>query len=533
MADKVKEILDKLQKWWGKFTSKQKTIIIGAAAVVVLSFGILYAVLTQTNYEMLTSCKSTKEASEIVKLLGDQNIDYWVSDDGMTIKVDEKQLSTANLLLGANGFMAAGYGIENVTDGSFNATESDKQKKYKLYLEESLENDFLGMFPSIKTASVTLNLPENDGTLISREEEAYATIVLNLDGEFTSDNASFLAKAIATALGNDTANNITILDSNSNLLYSGETEYSVGGAASSQLSVKKQAEDQFAGEVKKVLAATNEFSLIEVSPNLSIDFTAYDQTDHTYSAAENSTQGVLGSSSIYSSETNNTSNGEVPGTDPNTETTYVVGENGSSSSTETEEKYNYLPNESIKKYSTPAGTIKYEDSSLSVTGIKYVVVNEKDAKTQGLLDGISWEEYKLANSERTRIEVDEDLYGIVSNATGIAQDKIAIVAYTENYFVDSDGLGIGLADVLQIVLIVIILGLLAFVVLKSMASKKESPQEEELSVETLLQSTPERDLEDIEVETKSDTRKLIEKFVDENPEAVANLLRNWLNEDWG
>ena len=40
-------------------------------------------------------------------------------------------------------------------------------------------------------------------------------------------------------------------------------------------------------------------------------------------------------------------------------------------------------------------------------------------------------------------------------------------------------------------------------------------------------------LDDIEVETKSETRKLIEKFVDENPEAAANVLRNWLNEDWG
>ena len=32
---------------------------------------------------------------------------------------------------------------------------------------------------------------------------------------------------------------------------------------------------------------------------------------------------------------------------------------------------------------------------------------------------------------------------------------------------------------------------------------------------------------------KISTRKMIEKFVDENPEAAANLLRNWLNEDWG
>ena len=55
---------------------------------------------------------------------------------------------------------------------------------------------------------------------------------------------------------------------------------------------------------------------------------------------------------------------------------------------------------------------------------------------------------------------------------------------------------------------------------------------EELWVETLLQSNPEPVLDDIEAEQSSETKKLIEKFVDENPEAVANLLRNWLNEGW-
>ena len=66
-----------------------------------------------------------------------------------------------------------------------------------------------------------------------------------------------------------------------------------------------------------------------------------------------------------------------------------------------------------------------------------------------------------------------------------------------------------------------------------MRSEKVVEEEEEVSVESLLYSTPEVVLDDIEVETKSETRKLIEKFVDENPEAAANLLRNWLNEDWG
>ena len=39
-------------------------------------------------------------------------------------------------------------------------------------------------------------------------------------------------------------------------------------------------------------------------------------------------------------------------------------------------------------------------------------------------------------------------------------------------------------------------------------------------------------MEDIGYNEKSETRLLIEKFVDENPEAVAALLRNWLNEEW-
>ena len=34
-------------------------------------------------------------------------------------------------------------------------------------------------------------------------------------------------------------------------------------------------------------------------------------------------------------------------------------------------------------------------------------------------------------------------------------------------------------------------------------------------------------------EVKAKTARIIEKFVDENPEAVAQLLRNWINEDWG
>ena len=94
-------------------------------------------------------------------------------------------------------------------------------------------------------------------------------------------------------------------------------------------------------------------------------------------------------------------------------------------------------------------------------------------------------------------------------------------------------MNISASDIAQIVLIVVILALLAFVVLRSMRSEKQPEQPEELSVEKLLQSQPEVEMESLGMEQMSETRMLIEKFVDENPEAAANLLRNWLNEEWG
>ena len=93
--------------------------------------------------------------------------------------------------------------------------------------------------------------------------------------------------------------------------------------------------------------------------------------------------------------------------------------------------------------------------------------------------------------------------------------------------------GIGLDDILQIALAVLIFALLGYVVFRSTRTQKEEEPEPELSVESLLESTGDTDeLEDIGYTEKSETRILIEKFVEENPDAAALLLRNWLNEDW-
>ena len=85
----------------------------------------------------------------------------------------------------------------------------------------------------------------------------------------------------------------------------------------------------------------------------------------------------------------------------------------------------------------------------------------------------------------------------------------------------------------QIFLAVSLIAFLLFVVFRGMAPVEVTELEPELSVEQLLATTKEnQSLEDVEFSEQSETRKMIEKFFEENPEAVAQLLRNWLNEDW-
>lgn len=532
LLDKLKELWGKITDWWNKYDSKQKTGIIVIAVGVITAFIILYAVLTSPNYVVLDTYDSTKETSQVTGVLSSSGISYKVSDDGLTVKIPKKEQSSARVALGASGISVSAYSIEEAVSRSLTTTEADIQKKYRVYLEDKLEKDIVEAFSDIEYAKVELTIPTNDGTLLAKDEEPTAALAIKTTDNFDSSKATSLAKFVATAIGSNTTDNITIIDTSGKSLFTGEDITSAAGNASTQLGVKKEAENLINADVKKVLSGTGPFGDVKVSSNMVIDFSTTEKTDHDYTPADGQSQGVLSEESGYTSESNSGSGG-VPGTDSNSETTQYYADNANSSSTVEEFYKKYLPNESLEYVSIPPGTVKYSESSLAVSSTKYIMVEEDEIKRQGLLNDITWEEYKAANSERREVEVTDNMISLASGASGIPENRITIVAYEENFFIDSEGLGIDIYDVLQIALIVIILILLAVVVFRSMRSEKQPDSAEELSVETLLQSNPEPVLDDIEYEESSETKKLIEKFVDENPEAAANLLRNWLNEEWG
>lgn len=535
LLDKLKELPPKIMAWWNKFSTKQKTAIVLVSLGIVIAFAILITVVSRPQYVTLVTCENATQSATVKSLLDEGDYDYRIADSqGLVYEINKDQLSDANILINSNNILTETFKLTDVVSGSLTTTEADKEKLYTAYLQGELTK-MLEDVEFIDEATVTLHIPKDDGTLIANQEESSAHVLLKLNSECSSDQATAIANSIKTAIGNDNTDRVVIMDTQGNLLFDGDESSSTFGNATNQLTLKQQAEAIIKNEVKKVLKGTNEFDLIEVASNLTVDFAQTEKTQIEYTPADGQMQGVLSHESSYEAETDG-GTAMVPGTDSNGDDTYVwsQGEGGSSSVSQFEK--DYLPNSETTVQTIPAGSIIYDKSSIAVTAISYNVIKEEDAKELGLLDGITWDEYKLANSERVKLEVDPDLYSVVSDASGIALEDITIVAYEEPFFVDKESAfnTIDFTDVLQIVLIVIILLLLAYVVIRSFKrDKAEEEQPEELSVENLLQSMPAEPLEDIELETKSETRKMIEKFVDENPEAVANLLRNWLNEDWG
>ncbi|MCM1100897.1 MAG: flagellar M-ring protein FliF [Clostridium sp.] len=532
MPEKLKEILQKVMDWWNKFTSRQKTIIIGLAASVIFAFAIIIYVTSQPQYTVLRTCESAAEAAEVKELLEAEGINYKPSENGLKFSVEIGQYQAAVWALGSAGYGADEFTLKEALSGGITTTAADKEKLTVEAYQSKFEKN-LTYYSNIKSASVLLHIPPDDGTLGRSREESSAYIRLELDGTFTSTNAANIARAVASWLGNDTTANITILDTEANLLFAGGDDYTTAGIASSMQELQNQGQAMVANQVKSVLLGTGQFSNAVISCSLEMDYSSYEETAKRYTVEDGRDEGYLSHEETFENENENTATAFGPGTDSNDETIYQSPDGTNSSSTQTENLRDYLPNENIQNKVTPAGAINYTNSTMSISLVRYREYREEDIRRQGLLDGgITWEEYKLNNAEDVKLEVDEDYYLMAQNATRIPRENISIVYFESPIFVDAPGFSVDSTTVMSIVLLVVILALLAFVVLRSMMSKRRAQEDEELSVENLLQSTPESELEDIDVEAKSDTRRMIEKFVDENPESAALLLRNWLSDEW-
>lgn len=531
MLDKIKQLPAKILEFWNKYTTKQKTLIISVVAAVIITLVALYFILNRVTYVTLSSFENTAAAAQADSLLTENGITHRVSDDALTIEVAEEQISEARLLLGEKGISTT---INNTDydwlfDNGFNTTDSEKKLKAKINLQSEIEQT-LAAIDGVTKADVTIDLPDSSSSIYANEQQPSVSIMLTTDANFNKENINAIVQYARTSVGADSTDDITIIDNQGNLLHS---ELSSGSNSSiNAISIKQQTEEYYNSKLWNLMVNSGAYDDVSVSSNLDVSLSDKTIQDVQYYTNTDDDTGPKETYYYYYAQ-NADGTGGVVGTDANGGeiTDYDLLDDALAEAMVTHIKEEYATSHTTTTTTSPVGEINLAKSSMAVFLTKYKVYNEADLKKDGSLKDMSYEEFKAANSETVETINSEEKVSMLASATGIKESNIYVVERVVPVFYDDVDEKVSTQSIISIALAVLIGLLLLFVVFKSMKPDEVVETEPELSVEALLATTKEnQSLEDIEFSDNSASKELIEKFVDDKPEAVAALLRNWLNE---
>lgn len=540
MQERIREIPNKFKEFWGRYTGKQKTIIISVICVVLLLIGLAAWFISRPKWTQFQTFENLDDANAMVNALNDADIRYKASDNGLTLYVRDEDMTDALYTMSDNGLVDRGYTWDKAFDNSMSTTENEKSQKRILALQSQIKQSIIN-YSFIDDANIFIDVPETSYKVLEDSDSNATSITAMIkvaDSNrdiVTTEMAEALAYWLANAVGTDTGH-VIINDFDGNAIFNGALDDGLGGAlvgGSSEYVDKLR--NTIAENVQNLLLKCN-YDDIEVgTQGIQFDMRKVDSLSKTYSVADGREYGYPTSLYTYSSQGATGVAGE-PGTQSNNDDTDTVFNYGTdtSSTIDVEKLTGLLTNETIENIKQEKPTIQIDNSSIGIVATHFVIYDEETLENDGTLDNMTFEEFIAQNNTPVVATVDQAVIDLISAATGINTANINIVAYDVPKFVEKTETSRNISDYLMIILAVLIIALLIFVVLRGAAPLRVAENEEpELSVEQLLATTKEnQSLDDIEFSEKSETRKMIEKFVDENPEAVAQLLRNWLNEDW-
>lgn len=541
MREKVKEIPEKFKVFWDKYTSKQKTIVIAIICVVLIAIGVVAWLASRPTWSKFQVFDSVDDANTMTKALDDQSITWKASSDGKTIYVHQDDMTNALYAMSDNGLTDKGYTWDAAFDNSMSTTESEKDQKRVLALQSEIRQSLI-QYKFIDDANVFINVPESTYTVLSSDDAETAKTSITASIELNDKNkdllddktAETLAYWLANTVGTD-VKNVIINDTDGKCIYNGNTSDGLGG-------VLTGGSTEYCNKLRNTIADNVTTLLIRCgyddaqvgTDGIQFDMNKIETLTKEYSVDDGREYGYPTNLYTYSSK-GASGNGGTPGTDSNdSDTDYVNNSSsGTSNTVDVQKLTDLLTNEKVQNIKQETPAIKLADSSLGIVVRKYTVYKEDDLKADGTLDKTTWDRFISQNNKISTTTVSTDEINLISAATGVSANKITVLAYNVPQFVSSTKSSNGISNYLMIILTVLIIALLIFVILRGASPLAAEDEEPELSVEQLLATTKEnQSLDDIEFSDKSETRKMIEKFVDENPEAVAQLLRNWLNDEW-
>lgn len=221
MLNKIKDRLPALSMPAGMINPKLLAIVGGA----VLALAIV-ASLWKSNqgYVALYGAQESIPVSQVVEVLGAENIAYRINPDNGQVLVTENKLSQARMALAAKGITAAtpdGYELMDKEE-MLGSSQFIQNVRYKRSLEGELAKSIMALDP-VESARVHLGLSESSSFVLTNKPNSSASVVLQLryGKQLDEQQVASIVQLVSGSVPGMTANSVRVVDQAGNLLSDG------------------------------------------------------------------------------------------------------------------------------------------------------------------------------------------------------------------------------------------------------------------------------------------------------------------------
>lgn len=525
MPEGISKLLDRVKTFWKEMEKGQKTRVYIMAAILVLAVILTLVFTLKVNYVPLFETTEDVNMQPVVTYLTENNIKFKKGDNNQ-IFVDSKVKKDIEFDLTTQGIVSPEVTFSDTWSKlSLTATEADKDQLWKNYLTNDLVYK-LKKFENVENATIQYNKPEqtywaqNDNP----QDKGSAYVMLKTKKALTPEQVDAASRVVAASLGIP-ADNITLVDQNLNPLNRNGNSTDLE-RASTQEEMRMQRQMELEGKIydlfKIGIVQHANFDSMSISANPVLDFDTLKSVSTKYTAPDEDGLGFIKDKETLSETIENGTPGNIPGTDtnPSTVPSYQTGDGTNSNYNKDQNVESRIFNETNEEAEKAIGKLINDQSTMSITLWYGKNVQDANGLTPEYLDEVR----SLAN-----------------NATGIPKQNITV---SIQKLLPEQTPVVTLTDTLLKLLdaygfYAIMLVLLIVMVLVAMPRKKRETALQAAAAQVAATSAgpveieQQRDpIKDINVEEQSELKKQIEKFVMQNPDAVAQLLRNWIADDW-
>ncbi len=527
MANALTKIPAKIAEAFKKMNKGQKVRLFVLIAILIAILIVVSVVLNQKNYVVVFS-GSAAEAGEVMTALDEMGADYKPQGTG-TILVEESAASSVKMELAAQGYPSSGYNNEIFQNASgLGVTDMEKRKYWQMQLQEYIKQNILQM-DKVENAMVLLDLGEDSSYVLSDDETkptASVTLTLKNNQKLTNSEAKAVAETVTGAVSGMSAEDVRIVDSQMNV-YSSNGDDVMSGV-DTQMGLQDAYQSQMQAQVINLLSAVVGEQNVKATVNVKLNFDSKTTESVEFSPPAGSTEGLEENVNELVEEIKNNANGNVAGIDANgTASQYLdaLKEDADNSAYyQASREANYALNKTTQQIVEAKG--KFEELSISV------IINS-DA-----VDDFS-EEFKQLVS--TAIGVDQEHITVMSLPFAPVDDTAVQDALSEQQSM-LDSMQSAETTRLMIIFVTVLIVMIFLFMIFRMFKKKPEPVPVEGGFEYIAdeeiipgqERVPQASFDDIRLEDfeKTDNKlSILEDYIGMNPESVANLLRNWLNED--